>query len=112
MKIEECYHDARQKDDQRKSFVQQILQKSTDFLRRIIDGREGSHCRRCALAAVVSPIEDYNWWVSTRHGKRQCDWNRVLVIQDSTHGPQWDAGVPGPRLPAGCVRESPEQMKQ
>ena len=44
------------------------------------------------------PIEDYIWWVSTRHGQKQCkmwcaacggqyDWrkpNRVLVTQDCT----------------------------
>ena len=65
----------RQEDDQRKSIVQQIQQKSTDFLRRIIApvGGEGvvslsfvcSHCHRFS-------IEDDIWWVSTRHGKKQC----------------------------------------
>ena len=32
----ESDHQAQQDDDQRKSIVQQIIQKSTDFLRRII----------------------------------------------------------------------------
>ena len=36
VKIDECHHEVRQEDDQRESIVQQILQKSTDFLRRII----------------------------------------------------------------------------
>ena len=88
-----------QEDDER-SMVQQILQKSTEFLRRIIVpvGRPGGatlsyrcpHCHRC-------PLEDYIWWV-LRHGEKQsnwwcaacggqCDWrnsNRVLVFLDTT----------------------------
>ena len=44
------------------------------------------------------PLEDYIWWVSSRHGEKQCRWccaacggqydwrppSRILVIQDST----------------------------
>ena len=100
VKIQECFHEVRLEDDQRKSMVQQILQKSTDFLWRIIApvGGQGGvtlsyvypHCHRF-------PIEDCIWWVSTRHGKKQCNWwcaacgdqyswknpNRYLVIHDS-----------------------------
>ena len=49
------------------------------------------HCHRF-------PLEDYIWWISSGHGKKQCNWwceaggglydwkvpNKVLVIQDST----------------------------
>ena len=71
MKIQECYREVSQEDDPRKSIVQQTLKKSTGFLRRIIApiGRKGGvtlsyvclHCHRY-------PLEDYIWWVSTRHG--------------------------------------------
>ena len=51
-KLKESYYQAKQDDDQRKSSVQQMMQKSTDFPRRIIvpvvQDREGSHCRTCA----------------------------------------------------------------
>ena len=64
-----------QEDDQRKSIVQQILQKSTDFLRRIIApvGGQGGVTLSCACSHCHRfPIEDDIWWVSTRHGKKQC----------------------------------------
>ena len=65
---------------------------------RQLEGREGSHSRTFALTAIVFPIEDCVWWVSTRHGDEQCNWwcaacggqytwrnpNGVLVLQDST----------------------------
>ena len=74
--------------------------KSTDFLRRIIDGMGGSLCRYNSF-----PSEDYFWWVSTGHGdcnnrkKRHCSWwcaaggghyewrapNRILVVQIGTN---------------------------
>ena len=34
--VQECYSEEEQEDDERKFIVQQILRKSTDFLRRII----------------------------------------------------------------------------
>ena len=42
-KLQECYCEARQEDDWRRSIVQQILQKSTEFLRRItvVSGETG-----------------------------------------------------------------------
>ena len=36
VKIQECHNEVKQEDDERKSVVQHILQRSTDFLRRII----------------------------------------------------------------------------
>ena len=38
------------------------------------------HCHR-------HPLEDYLWWVPTKHGGGQYDWrnpNTTLIIQDST----------------------------
>ena len=126
-KLTESYCKARQEDDQRKSIVQNVKQKGTDFLRRIIVPVEGQggvmlsyvcpHCHRL-------PLEGYIWWVSMVHGdgsknkKKQCDWwcaacggqdnwrapNRVLVMQDSAG--QRGEGVSGARPAAGCVRES------
>ena len=40
-KLKESYFEAKQDDDQRKSVVQQIKQKNTDFLRRIFVPVEG-----------------------------------------------------------------------
>ena len=77
VKIQVCYCDVRQEGDERKSIVQQILHKSTDFLRRIVEpvgglgGRTLSYvCPHCHRFQV----EDYIWWVSTMHGKKQSDW--------------------------------------
>ena len=39
-KLTESQYQARQEDDQRKSFVQQVMQKCTDFLRRIIAAKK------------------------------------------------------------------------
>ena len=86
---------------QRKSIVQQVLQRSTDVLRRIMAPVEVQGgvtlsyvCPRCHRF----PIEDHICRVSTEHGKRQCNWcfaacggqhkwrdpRRVLAVQDST----------------------------
>ena len=105
--LRECCSDVEQEDEERKSIVQLILQKSADFLRRIIVPVEGQggvilshvcpHCHRC-------PLGDYLWWVSSGHGdvhrkkKKQRNWwraacggqyewenpNGILIIQDST----------------------------
>ena len=64
VKIQECYHEVKREDDQRKSTGQQILQKSTDF-------HEADHCavlRRGVTLSYVCPhchrlpLEDYVWW--------------------------------------------------
>ena len=60
----------RQDDDQRKSIVQQDMQQSTFFLRRVIEGQGGialsyvgPHCHR-------HPRGDSIWWVLTEHTKK------------------------------------------
>ena len=63
-----CYQ-ARQEDDQRKSIMQKVMQRSTDFLRRIIAPVQGQggvtlsyvcpHCHQYQL-------ENFNWWVLIR----------------------------------------------
>ena len=40
-KLQECSNEVKQDDDERKKIVQQILQKGTDFVRRIIVSVEG-----------------------------------------------------------------------
>ena len=59
--------EVRQDDDQRKSIVQQDMQQSTFFLRRVIEGQGGialsyvgPHCHRY-------PRGDSIWWVLTEH---------------------------------------------
>ena len=64
-------------DDGRQSIAQQILQESTDLLRRIIVPVEGQG--EVTLTHVCPhrhryPLEDYIWWVSSGHGKKQCNW--------------------------------------
>ena len=65
-KLQECSNEVKQDDDEPKSIVQQILQKGTDFVRRIIVPVEGQEmavtlsyvcpeCHRCLL-------EDHIWW--------------------------------------------------
>ena len=51
--------------------VQQIQQKSTDFLKRIIvpvGGRGGVTPAYVCPHCHSYPLEDYIWWVSTKHG--------------------------------------------
>ena len=106
-KLSGSYYQAKQDDGPRKGIVQQIMQKSTDFLRRIIVPvhlQEGVTlscvCRPCHRTSS----EDHTRWVSTeqgdssKKGEKQCKWwcaacggqnkwkdlNSVLVIQDST----------------------------
>ena len=55
-KLQESYHQARQEDDQRKSIVQQVMQKSTDFLRRIIAPAEGQSGHTVVRVPSLSPI--------------------------------------------------------
>ena len=69
--LKESFFQARHEDDQRKSIVQQVLQKSMGFLRRIIAPVEGQG--EVTLSYVCPhghryPLEDYNWWVSMGHG--------------------------------------------
>ena len=79
--------------------VQENPTKNTDFLRRT--QWEKSLCPVFARTATVSPLEDYIWFVSSRHGdgnnrkKKHCNWwcaacggqyewrapNRILVVQ-------------------------------
>ena len=75
VKLTEFHCQVKQDDDQSRSLVQQTLQKSTDFVRRIIVPVEGPggepHCRMCARRLS---FEDCIWWVPTRHGQIQCNW--------------------------------------
>ena len=98
-KLQECYSEVKQEDDERKFIVQQIMQKSTDFLMRIIvpvEGQGGSHCRTCALIIISSRWKTATS-CATKHGK-QCNWwcaacggqhrwrnpNGIFVLQDSS----------------------------
>ena len=90
-KLRECYYEVRHDDDQRMSIVQQ-MQRSTDFLRRIIVPVQGQ--RVCVSLPSVSdwrflPVgfDEAREAVSLAGGvQRAANWrnpNRVLVIQDS-----------------------------
>ena len=91
----------------RLGIVQEILRKSTDFLRRIIapvGGMGGVTLSYICPHCNSFPLEDYIWWVSTGHGdggnrkRRHCSWwcvvsggkyewrapNRILVVQLGT----------------------------
>ena len=82
------------------STAQDILRKSTDFLRRVTapkDGVGGVTLSDGCLHCRCFPHEDCIWWVSSGHGKKQCNWwgaacggqydwrapNRLQIIQDS-----------------------------
>ena len=58
VKLKECYYQAKQDNDQRRSIVQQMLQKGTDFLRRIISPAEGqAGVTLCALIATDTRVK-------------------------------------------------------
>ena len=94
-KLKESYCEVTQDDDQRERIVQQVMRKSTGFLRRIIvppDGHEGAtlayvrpHClRRPQLVCPDGALENCDWWCAACGG--QFNWrdsNRVWVMQDS-----------------------------
>ena len=100
-KLKECHYQAKQSDDQRRCIVQQIMQKNTDFFRRVtvpVGGQGMSHHRARALVAT-----DTRWKITfgaSRCGtENQCNWwcrraaactiggtrTEVLAIQDSAH---------------------------
>ena len=83
------------------SIVQDIQRKSTDFLRRVIvpiESQGGVTLSYVCPHCHCLPLEDEIWWVTSGHGKKQCNWccaacggqhnwkapNRTLVIQDGT----------------------------
>ena len=84
-KLKESCYQAKQDDDQRKIIVQHIMQKGTDFLRRIIVPVVGQlshvrgHCHRF-------PLEDYTRWVSKGTGKTEqlvvCGVRRPVQLED------------------------------
>ena len=97
---------AKQDDDQRKSIVQQIMQKSTDFLRRIIvlvEGQGGVTLSYVCLHCHRVPLEDYIWWFSMGHGdsrkkgKKQCSrWCAACGGQCNWRNPNRVFGHTGP----------------
>ena len=102
--------------------MQQIKQKSTEFLRRIfvpVHLQGGAHCRTCAVNATAFRVVFNGAWRQQQEGrKKQCNWwcaacggqynwedlNRVLVAQDSTD-PSEAKVLRAQAPPAGSVRE-------
>ena len=66
-KLRESDSEVEREDEERKCIVQQILQKSTDFLRRIIvpvEGQGGVTLSYVCLRCHQCPLGDNIWWVS------------------------------------------------
>ena len=64
--LQECCSEVEQEDDERKSIVQQILQKSTDFLRRImvpVGGQRGVTGSYVCPYCHWYPLDENIWWV-------------------------------------------------
>ena len=111
-KLRECYSEVEQEDEERKSTVQQILQKSTDFPEA--DHRSSRMAARVHTLSYVClhwhrcPLEDRMWWVSTKHGTVLLEEPGQIHDQTGQHGPQRGEGVLGSCSAAGLVRESYE----
>ena len=74
-RLQEAYDKVASEDIDRLSIGQEILKKSTDFLRRIIapvDGMGGATLSYVCPHCNWFPLEDYIWWVSSGHRKKQC----------------------------------------
>ena len=107
-RIREAYERMAMDDIGRLGIAQEILRKSTDFLRRIIapvDGMGGVTLSYVCPHSNCFPLGDYMWWVSMGHGdgnnrkKKHCSWccaawggqhewrapNRILVVQLRVH---------------------------
>ena len=88
--LRECYCEVDQEDEKRKSIVQQILQKNTDLLRRIIIPVEGQggvmlsseypHCQRY-------PHDDNIWRVSPGHGDVNNEEEAVQLVARGVQRP-------------------------
>ena len=81
--IREAYDKVAKDEIGRFGIVQEILRKSTDFLRRIIapvGGKGGVTLSYVCPHCNSFTLEDYIWWVSTGHGddnnrkKKRCNW--------------------------------------
>ena len=106
-RIREAYEKVAKGENGRLGIVQEILRKSTDFLRRVT--APVNEMRGLTLSSVCPhrnsfPLEDYIWWGSSGHGagtnrkKKHCSWwcaacgghherrapNRILVVQLGT----------------------------
>ena len=96
VKVRECYNEVEQEDERRQSIVLDILQKSTDLLRRIIvpiAGQGRSPCRTCALIVADPRLKTAfgGFRLATARGSAAGglaaariigkDPNRILVIQ-------------------------------
>ena len=104
-RLREAYEKVARDEIGRMGFVQEILRKSTDFLRRVIalvGGMGGVTMSYICPHCSSFHLEDYSWWDSTEHGdsrkKQHCSWwcavcgckyewrapNRILVVQLGT----------------------------
>ena len=107
-RMREAYEKVTNDEIGRLGIVQEILRKSTAFLRRVIapvGGMGGVTLSYAGPHCNSFPLEDYFWWVSTGHGdgsnrkKTHCSWwcavcggkyewrapNRILVVQLGTN---------------------------
>ena len=80
------FNEVEQEDVDRQSTVQDILRKSKDFFRRIIEGQGGSHLVVRVPALPRFPLEDYTWWISSGHGKKVSAIGGALRAAASTTG--------------------------
>ena len=113
VKMQECYYQVRQEDDERKSIAHHILQKGTDFQRWIIapvGGRRGvtlsyacPHCQRVLIEGLHPVGFNEAREESSPTGGPACggqyDWREREESLGHTgqHGSQRGEGVPGPR---------------
>ena len=100
-RIREAYEKVAKDGIGRLGIVQEILRKSTDFLRRIIAPVGGVTLSYVCPSCNSFSCEDHSWWVSSGHDdgnnwkKKHCNWwcaacggqyewrapKRILVVQ-------------------------------
>ena len=99
VKLQACHHEAQQQDHQCRSVVQQILQKSTHFLRRIIvpmKGQGGVTLSYVCSECLLFPLNDYIWLVSEYLEVRGVP-ERLEAPEESLLGPTGLHGSPARR---------------
>ena len=124
-RIEEAFDLVALDEAEKKSIVQEIMLRSTDYLRRIIapvGGQGGVSMSYLCPHCNSFLLEDYVWWVSGRKStKEKHDWkqlNWLLVVQtgdsfEQAKGLQSACGTSRPvRIIDQCVEIASEPARR
>ena len=94
VQIQECYHEVRQDDDERRSIVQQILHKSQNILGRVVVPAD---CRTCVLTVIGIRLKTASCWfrrgtaTTSRSGKSNATGGAGHAVASTIGGTQTES---------------------